>query len=108
MIPVLLILVPLLAGLATFFLKNDKTARSWVLFSSFITLLVSILGLTVLKEAKYLEHHCEWMAALGSSFSVKLDGMGQLLCLLNAVAYPLVILATWNSSYKKPNNFFGL
>jgi NADH-quinone oxidoreductase subunit M len=108
MIPVLLILIPLIAGLASFFLKNDKSVRLWVLFSSFITLAVSILGLTVLKEAKYLEHHCEWMQALGSSFSVKLDGMGQLLCLLNAVAYPLVILSTWNSSYKKSNNFFGL
>jgi NADH-quinone oxidoreductase subunit M len=108
MIPVLLILIPLLAGLASFFLKNDRTVRSWVLLSSFITLAVSILGLTVLKDAKFLEHHCEWMQALGSSFSVKLDGMGQLLCLLNAVAYPLVILSTWNSSYKKPNNFFGL
>ena len=108
MIPVLLILVPLLAGLATFFLKNDTTARSWALFASFGTLLVSILGLTLLKDGKYLEHHCEWMQTIGSSFSVKVDGMGQLLCLLNAVAYPLVILATWNSSYKKPNNFFGL
>ncbi len=108
MIPVLLILIPLIAGLASFFLKNDKAVRSWVLFSSFITLAVSILGLTVLKDAKYLQHQCEWMQALGSSFSVKLDGMGQLLCLLNAVAYPLVILSTWNSSYKKSNNFFGL
>ncbi len=108
MIPVLLILIPLIAGLASFFLKNDKAVRSWVLLSSFITLAVSVLGLTVLKDAKYLQHHCEWMQALGSSFSVKLDGMGQLLCLLNAIAYPLVILSTWNSSYKKSNNFFAL
>lgn len=108
MIPVLLILIPLIAGLASFFIKNDKSVRTWVLFSSFTTLAVSILGLTVLKESKYLAHHYEWMQALGSSFSVKLDGMGQLLCLLNAIAYPLVILSTWNSSYKKPNNFFGL
>lgn len=108
MVPVLLILIPLLTGLATFFFKNDKAVRSWALFASVATLLVSILGLTLLKEEKYLQHHCEWMQTLGSSFSVKLDGMGQLLCLLNAVAYPLVILSTWNSSYKKPNNFFAL
>lgn len=108
MIPVLLILIPLFAGLASFFLKNDKTVRVWVLFSSLITLAVSLLGLTLLKDAEYLQYQCEWMQTLGSSFSVKLDGMGQLLCLLNAVAYPLVILSTWNSSCKKPNNFFGL
>ena len=108
MITVLLILIPLFAGLASFFLKNDKGVRAWVLFSSLITLAVSLLGLTVLRNAEYLQYQCEWMQTLGSSFSVKLDGMGQLLCLLNAVAYPLVILSTWNSSYKKSNNFFGL
>ncbi len=108
MIPVLLILIPLLTGLATFFFKNDKAVRSWVLFSAIATLLVSILGLTVLKEENFLQYHAEWLQSLGSSFSVKLDGMGQLLCLLNALAYPLVILSTWNSSYKKPNNFFAL
>jgi NADH-quinone oxidoreductase subunit M len=108
MVPVLLILIPLLTGLITFFFKEEKSVRSWVLFSSIITLVVSILGLTVLKEEKYLQQHVEWMQTLGSSFSVKLDGMGQLLCLLNAIAYPLVILSTWNSSYKKSNNFFGL
>ena len=108
MIPVLLILVPLLTGLITFFLKNDKSVRSWALFSSVLTLAVSILGMSVLKEDKYLQQHCEWMQVIGSSFSVRLDGMAQLLCLLNAVAYPLVILATWSSTYKKPNNFFAL
>ena len=108
MIAVLLILIPLIAGLASFFLKNDKGVRAWVLCSSLITLAVSLLGFTLLKDTEYLQYQCEWMQTLGSSFSVKLDGMGQLLCLLNAVAYPLVILSTWNSSYKKSNNFFGL
>ena len=108
MIPVLLILVPLLTGLVTFFLKNEKSIRSWTLFSSLGTLTVSLLGLTLLKEDKYLYQQCEWLQSLGSSFSVKLDGMGQLLCLLNAVAYPLIFISTWNSSYKKSNNFFAL
>ena len=108
MVPVLLILIPLLTGLAAFFIKNDRSVRYWALLASLITLAVSLLGLTLLKEEKYLQQQCEWMQTLGSSFSVKLDGMGQLLCLLNAVAYPLVILATWNSSYKRSNNFFAL
>jgi NADH-quinone oxidoreductase subunit M len=108
MIPVLLILIPLLTGLATFFLKNEKTARAWALFSSILTLAVSLLGLTLLKDAKYLQHQSEWMQTLGSSFSVRLDGMGQLLCLLTAIAYPLIFIATWNTSYKKAHNFFAL
>ena len=108
MIPVLLILVPLLTGLAAFFLKNEKTVRSWALFSSLITLAVSLAGLTLLKDAKYMAHQCEWMPALGSSFSVKLDGVGLLLTLLNAVSFPLIFIATWNTPYNNAKNFFAL
>ncbi|MEO5562909.1 MAG: NADH-quinone oxidoreductase subunit M [Chitinophagaceae bacterium] len=108
MIPVLLIVIPLLTGLAAFFFKDQKAARSVALLSALATLAVSLLGLTVFNTDKYLSHDSEWMQGVGSSFAVKLDGMGHLLCLLNAIAYPIILLSTWNSSYKKPNSFFGL
>ncbi len=108
MVPVLLILIPLLGGLASFFIKNEKAVRSWVLFASLVTLSISIFGLTIFNSSGYLQHQCQWLQSLGASFSVKLDGMGQLLCLLNAIAYPVVILATWKSSYTRSHNFFGL
>src|SRR5436190_19962979 len=108
MIALLLILIPLLTGLVSFFTKNEKAVRAWSLFASLITLAVSIIGLIVLKEERYLAFHAEWMTSIGSSFSIKLDGMGQLLCLLTALAYPLVFISTWNTSYKNSNNFFGL
>jgi NADH-quinone oxidoreductase subunit M len=107
MIPVLLIIVPLLAGLATFFLKNERSARSWALFATLVTLVVSLIGLTLKKDSS-LSFNGEWMAGLGSSFAVGLDGVGQVLTLLTAVSYPLILIATWNSTYKKANNFFGL
>src|SRR6478672_2063662 len=34
--------------------------------------------------------------------------MSQLLCLLTAVSYPLILLATWKTEYSKPYNFFAL
>ncbi|MEI9946152.1 MAG: NADH-quinone oxidoreductase subunit M [Chitinophagaceae bacterium] len=108
MIAVLLIVVPLLAGLASFFFKNEKAARAWALFSSFVTLGVSLLGFTLLKDANYLSHHSEWMQNTGSSFSVGLDGLSKVLTLLTAVCYPIIFLGTWNSTYKKANNFFAL
>lgn len=108
MIAVLLIVIPLLTGLAAFLIKNEKAVRSWALLSSIVTLAVSVVGLTMLNEAKWLEHQSAFMSTLGSSFSVKLDGMGQLLCLLNTVAFPLIFISTWKSSYKKPNSFFAL
>lgn len=107
MIPVLLIVIPLISGLILFFYKNERSVRSIALLSSLITLIVSVLGLTFLKEEKYLQQTSEWLGTLGSSFSVKLDGMGQILCLLTAVSYPIVFLATWKNEYRNTNRFFA-
>lgn len=108
MIPVLFIVIPLVSGLASFFIKNEKLVRPWALFSSLVTLVVSVLGLSALKTDSYLQYHADWISSINTSFSVKLDGMGQILCLLTAVSFPLVFFSTWNSQYKKPNNFFAL
>jgi NADH-quinone oxidoreductase subunit M len=108
MIAVLLILVPLLAGFTSFFLKSEKGARTFALFASLLTLSVSLAGLLWLKEAKYLQQHWDWLPALGSSFSLKLDGLALLLTLLNAVAFPVIFIATWNTSYRNAHNFYAL
>jgi len=107
MIVLLLFLVPLISGLLSFFLKDDKTVRGWALLASLITLAISVAGLTV-RSTSQLNFHAEWMGSLGSSFSLKLDGLSQLLCLLTAIAYPVILIATWKSNYRKPNNFFAL
>ncbi|MBS1575986.1 MAG: NADH-quinone oxidoreductase subunit M [Bacteroidetes bacterium] len=108
MIAVLLIGVPLLSGLLAFFFKDEKAVRSWALFSGIVTLIISALGLTILNKPASLEFTAEWLGNLGSSFSVKLDGLGQLLCLLTAMAFPIVFVGTWNSNYKNANRFFAL
>jgi NADH-quinone oxidoreductase subunit M len=108
MIAVLLILIPLLSGLAAFFIRNEKNVKTWALMAAFASLAVSLAGLWLVKEQKYFLYHGEWLQILGSSFSVKLDGMGQVLCLLTAVSFPLILIATWKRSYTKPNNFFAL
>ncbi len=108
MIPVLLIIIPLLTGLAAFFIKNEKAVRSWALVASLATLVVSLLGLTVLRDANNLEHHGEWLSMIGSSIALKLDGLGQVLCMLNALAFPIIFIATQNTRYTNPNSFFGL
>jgi len=108
MVPLLLILIPLITGLAAFFFKNEKAVRAWALFSSLVTLAVSILGLTILKTGTNLQFHLDWLSNINSSFSIRLDGMGQIVCLLTAVSYPLVFISTWKSEYKNANNFFAL
>ena len=108
MIVLLLILIPLLGGLVSFFLKEERTSRSWALLVAFASLAVSIFGLTVAKSPDQLAFSASWLGSLGSRFSIALDGLSQVLCLLTAIAYPLIFIATWNTSYKKANNFFGL
>ena len=108
MIALLLIVIPLVTGLLAFFFRGEKSARSLALLSAIGTLTVSVLGLTVLKAPSNLSFSASWMSIIGSSFTIGLDGMGQLLCLLNAIAYVVILVSTWNSSYRSPNNFFGL
>jgi len=107
MIPVLLIVVPLLSGLISFFIKSESGAKAWALFSSVIVLAISLLGLTVLNDYSYLHADKPWMETLGSSFSVSMDGMGQLLCLLTAIAFPLVFVSTYRSSYNRASSFYA-
>jgi len=108
MVAFFLIILPLLTGLIAFFLKEEKVVKSFAFLSSLATLAVSILGLTLMKAEENLQFTAQWMQPIGSSFSLRLDGMGQLLCLLTAISYPLVFLGSWNASYKRPNNFFAL
>jgi NADH-quinone oxidoreductase subunit M len=108
MISLLLILIPLLGGLAAFFMKKGNNAKAWTLGISLLTLSVSLLGITVMNQAGNLQFKADWMPGLGSTFSLRLDGMGQLLCLLTAISFPLIFITTWNHEYKKTNNFFGL
>ena len=108
MISLLLILIPLLSGIAAFFFKKENAAKGWALLSSFATVVVSILGLTILNKTELLQFKCNWLPGLGSSFSIRLDGMGQLLCLLTAISFPLIFIAIWNRTYKNAHNFFAL
>ncbi len=107
MVPVLLIGIPLLAGLIGFSLK-DITAKRWALFASLLTLIVSVAGICMEKGSKQLSFSVPWMGSLNSHFAISLDGTGLILSLLTAIAFPLIFISTWKEEYKKAHNFFGL
>jgi NADH-quinone oxidoreductase subunit M len=108
MIVLLLFLVPLIGGLLSFIIKNDRAVRSWALLISVLTLGLAIAANTIVSDPSQLSFRGQWLGTLGSSFSLKLDGLSQLLTLLTAVVYPIILVATWKSSYTKPHNFFAL
>ncbi|RYF96143.1 MAG: NADH-quinone oxidoreductase subunit M [Chitinophagaceae bacterium] len=108
MVPVLLIVIPLVCGAFTFFLKSEGAAKTAALLASIATLVVTLLGLTTLNNQESLFANADWMPLLGSSFAVGIDGMGQILCLLTAIAFPVIFVSTWNSKYSNAHNFFAL
>ena len=108
MIAVLLILFPLVAGLGLFAVKSAGGARSMALLASILVLVVSLLGLTVMHDKSHLVYDVPWLPMFNSRFHVGLDGMGQLLCLLTAIAFPLIFVATWNNTYANANRFYAL
>ena len=108
--PALLIWLPLLGGVIAFFLKQGPAVRTWAMFSSIITLAVFALSLryTSEKDLALTEVSYVWLNDLGSHFALRLDGLSRILCLLNALAFPLIIMSTWRNEVKNPNSFYGL
>jgi len=109
--PELLLWFPIITGLLAFFIKDQKKVKAWALFSSLITLVISVVSLCYTDNTKYFSYNYVsyiWLQYLGSSFAVGLDGMGHMLTFLTAVSFPIIFAATYKNEYKNPNAFFGL
>ncbi|MGE5106655.1 MAG: complex I subunit 4 family protein [Sphingobacteriales bacterium] len=107
MLALLLILIPLVTGAAAFFIKNEKTVKTWSLLSAIVTLAVSLLTLYH-SDVYHTVFSKEWLPDLGSAFALGMDGMGKMLVLLTALAFPIIFIATNNLRYKDANQFYGL
>jgi NADH-quinone oxidoreductase subunit M len=107
MIPVLLIVVPILTGLITFFIKEERSAKAFALLSSVATLAIILIGISF-NNNKQLSYDAPWLQMVGSRFTLSLDGMGKMLTLLTAISFPIIFAATYNNKYKSPNAFYGL
>ncbi|MCW3093861.1 MAG: NADH-quinone oxidoreductase subunit [Ferruginibacter sp.] len=109
-LPHLLIFFPLIAGVITFFIKNDGGVKAWSLLSAIITFIISIASLYYRNnnELSGLAFNYEWLKYMGASFAVSLDGMGRLLTFLTAFSFPVIFIATYRNSYKNLKAFYGL
>jgi NADH-quinone oxidoreductase subunit M len=108
MIPVLLIFIPLVAGLLAFFIKGANGSKQLALLASVATVVVSLLSVFVYTTAKFSNFDASWIPTLGSRFAVSLDGMSKMLTLLTAVSFPIIFAATYNNTYKNANQFYAL
>lgn len=109
MILVLFILIPLLTGLAAFLVKDEKFAKGWAVLSSCVTLVITLVGLSMFtRSGENILFSTDWLPALGSRFSLRGDGLSMILCLLTAIAFPVIFIATYKNQYKNPGSFYAL
>ncbi|MBS1734517.1 MAG: NADH-quinone oxidoreductase subunit M [Bacteroidetes bacterium] len=108
--PELLIWLPLLGGILSFFAKKGQSAKSLALFVSLLVLAVSAASLfyTGDKFASWNAVNYYYRNNIGSTFFVKLDGTGRILTFLTALAFPIILTATYRNNYKNPASFYGL
>ena len=109
--PELLTWFPLIAGLVAFMIRKEKTIKTWAIGASLVTLILSVVSILYADNTKYFYLNNVsyfWLRSLGSNFTLGLDGMGRMLTLLTAVAFPVIFIATNKTSYKKANVFYGL
>jgi NADH-quinone oxidoreductase subunit M len=107
MIPVLLLFIPLVAGILGFFVKEQKGASNLAIAASIVTLLIAVIG-TYAMPASMHQFQATWLPSIGASFSVSLDGMSKMLVLLTAISMPLILIATRHNNYDNAGAFYAL
>lgn len=109
--PELLIWLPFLAGILSFFFRKVNVSKNIALFFSLIVLGVSITTLFYAQPGKYITYNNVnyiWLKYIGANFYIGLDGTGRMLTLLTAIGFPLILLATSKNNYKQAPSFYGL
>lgn len=105
MVSLLLILIPVVAGLITFFLKDEKTAKGFSLLTAIATLALSLCSLC---NKTQLTYNADWIPSLNAHFALSLNGMSKMLCLLNSISLPIIFTSIYHSNYKNSNQFYAL
>jgi len=106
MILILLILIPLVAGIISMFAKG--AAKGIALFSSLATLAVAILISTDIHSGAQISWSMPWIPTLGSEISLLADGMSAMLCLLVGIVMPVIFITNSDKEVENQGSFYGL
>lgn len=105
-----LILIPFIASLLGLYFKNSL-ARTFALIASLIQLIFNLILLVGFDPKAIVFQHFSsysWFSALGLNFSTGIDGISMVMLLLTNIACFLIILSTWDNTYRNIQNFFSL
>ncbi|SCY49942.1 complex I subunit 4 family protein [Desulfoluna spongiiphila] len=103
-----LVLLPLMGGLVTFFLKGEKVLKGWGLVVTTATAVLSLPLYTAFQHGTALYQFAEvshWFPFLDLSYVVGVDGISVLLVLLTSLIMPLCVLCSWTYITERHKEF---
>jgi NADH-quinone oxidoreductase subunit M len=110
MLTTLLIFWPLFAALILFALPATL-ARTWALYASLIELffcIFAVIQFDALGGSTQFVANYTWIASLGISYYVGMDGISLMLVILTTLLTPLIILSSWKQNYESIKSFYSL
>jgi NADH-quinone oxidoreductase subunit M len=109
MLTLILVLIPLVASLITWF-SGEKGAKTVALAGSLIAFGATLYVWQQFDPAggTQFAFRYPWLESMGISFSGGLDGISLLLVFLTTFLTPLIVLSTFNHSYANPRAFYAL
>jgi NADH-quinone oxidoreductase subunit M len=109
MLTLLLILLPLAAGVLTL-LTGDRLSKQVALIGGLAELALAISVWTQFDPAAGLQFDFKyaWLSSAGISFAGGIDGISLILVLLTAFLTPLIILSAFGHNYKNGPTFYAL
>ncbi|NIJ56023.1 complex I subunit 4 family protein [Dyadobacter arcticus] len=109
MLTLLLILLPIAAGIATF-LSGERLAKQVALIGGLASLGVAIATWLQFDPAAGSQFGFKyaWLASGGISFAAGIDGISLVLVLLTTFLTPLIILSAFKHDYKGTASFYSL
>jgi NADH-quinone oxidoreductase subunit M len=105
----ILIFLPIVAAIAVLLLK-DELAKKTALFFAVAELAVTAFFLTkfIPNASAQFVVNAMWLPKFGIYFNAGIDGISMVMVLLTTLLVPLIILSTWQHTYKKAAVFYAL
>jgi NADH-quinone oxidoreductase subunit M len=108
MIPVLLIAIPLIAGIIALIVKSGGKQIAWAAAMATLgVMLYAVMQKNNICNCNY-NYQTNWLQTLGATFHVGLNGLSTVLCLLTAFVFPIIYLGVTNRNYTNENKYYAL
>jgi NADH-quinone oxidoreductase subunit M len=98
------LLIPIIAAIFLFAVKNERNANNIAIGAGLLTLLAAVY--LVLNQVNGFD--ANWLLSINSRFVLQADGLAKILVLLTAISFPAILIATSKNQVQNRNSFLGL